>query len=226
MSVADDQVDNSRPAGSLEKMVMTVAASTSGEGDKKISASPRSVAAAVHSLAGDAVAAIILPGNAPGVLSTTKLPVDQAGARTPADADGSGNHDGIGLITGSLEGIPRALAATPNTLEIGIQSGTHGWLKVRADMAAGGVVNAAVSSSSSEGQEMLHRELPALTAFLRQEKVAVNAIVVHTSSLAGSESRSSVERIISVDRHHKEAMKANDNSKTSERQYRVFRTRE
>jgi len=83
------------------------------------------------------------------------------------------------------------LAATPTSLEVGIQNGTHGWLKVRAEMTDGGVVNASVSAASSAGQEMLHRELPALTAYLQEEKVAVNAVIVHSPSAAGMDARSS-----------------------------------
>jgi hypothetical protein len=83
------------------------------------------------------------------------------------------------------------LSATPTSLEIGIQNGTHGWLKVRAEMTDGGVVNASVSATSSVGQEMLHRELPALTAYLQEEKVAVNAVVVHAPLAAGTDARGS-----------------------------------
>jgi len=82
------------------------------------------------------------------------------------------------------------LLATPTELEVGIQDGTHGWLKVRAEMAEGrGVVNASVSAASSAGQEMLHRELPALTAYLLEEKVSVNAVIVHGPSAIAAESR-------------------------------------
>jgi len=58
-------------------------------------------------------------------------------------------------------------------------------------MTEGGVVNASVSAASSAGQEMLHRELPALTAYLQEEKVAVNAVIVHAPSASGSDPRSS-----------------------------------
>ena len=83
--------------------------------------------------------------------------------------------------------------ATPTALEVGIQDGTHGWLKVRAEIVeGGGVVNASVTAASSAGQEMLHRELPALTAYLQEEKVSVNAVVVHAPSAVAAESRGSV----------------------------------
>jgi hypothetical protein len=52
-------------------------------------------------------------------------------------------------------------------------------------------VNASVSAASSAGQEMLHRELPALTAYLQEEKVAVNAISVHASLAGGTDARGS-----------------------------------
>ena len=32
----------------------------------------------------------------------------------------------------------KTLAATPNVLEVGLSDGTHGWLKVRAQVGAGG----------------------------------------------------------------------------------------
>ena len=37
---------------------------------------------------------------------------------------------------------------------------------------------------------MLHRELPSLTAYLQQEKVVVNAVVVHSPPTATTEARS------------------------------------
>jgi len=56
-------------------------------------------------------------------------------------------------------------------------------------MADGGVVNASVSAASAASQEMLHRELPSLTAYLQSEKVAVNAVVVHSAAGVGAEPR-------------------------------------
>jgi hypothetical protein len=73
------------------------------------------------------------------------------------------------------------LLATPTALEIGVTNGTQGWLKIRAEMTDGGGVNASLSSTSSAGQEMLHRELPILTAYLQEERVAVNGVVVHAA---------------------------------------------
>ena len=75
----------------------------------------------------------------------------------------------------------RTLTATPTTLEVGVANGTHGWLKVRAELTDG-TVNASLSAASSAGQEMLHRELPSLTAYLQSERVGVSSVVLHAST--------------------------------------------
>jgi hypothetical protein len=83
----------------------------------------------------------------------------------------------------------KTLMATPTSLEIGVANGTHGWLKIRADMTDGGLVNASLSTGTSSGQEMLHRELPSLTAYLQNERVAVNAVVIQPSMTPGADLR-------------------------------------
>ena len=85
-----------------------------------------------------------------------------------------------GISATPFDGAPRMLMASPTELEVGIPNGIHGWLRVRAEMTDGGSVNASVSAASASGQEMLHRELHSLTAYLVEEKVAINAVVVHT----------------------------------------------
>lgn len=76
-------------------------------------------------------------------------------------------------------GAHKTLLATQTTLEVAVPDGTQGWLKVRAEMVGGGAITASLSAESPSGQEALHRELPSLTAFLQQERIAVNTIVVH-----------------------------------------------
>jgi hypothetical protein len=93
--------------------------------------------------------------------------------------------------TSSMDGAHKTLTATPTSLEVGVSDGTHGWLKIRAEMAQGGNVNTSLSTSSSAGQEMLHRELPSLAAFLKSEHVGVNAVVVQPMASTGSDLRGS-----------------------------------
>ncbi len=83
--------------------------------------------------------------------------------------------------TGAVE--HRTLSATPSMLEVGVANGSNGWLKIRAELTESGAVKAALSSSSASGQEMLHRELPALSGFLDQERVPVSSLVVHANAM-------------------------------------------
>lgn len=78
-------------------------------------------------------------------------------------------------------GEHRTLAASPTMLEVGVPGGSHGWLKIRAELTDDGAVNASVSSSSMAGAEMLRREIPLLTTYLHQEQVALGSLVVHAS---------------------------------------------
>ncbi len=84
--------------------------------------------------------------------------------------------------TSTRESGPGLLTATPTSLEVGIANGTHGWLKIRAEMEDG-VVTASLSPGSMAAQEMLHRELPSLVAYLQEEKLGVNTLVVKPSQM-------------------------------------------
>jgi hypothetical protein len=176
-----------------EKIVTAIPAG--GDGGSKGQGGPEAFPAMVHSIAGAVQVSgtsptAVVAGNTSGELTTAKVPVGDAGVHTVGLAVGSREQDLPGVVTASMNEAPRTLTATPTALEVGIQNGTHGWLRVRAEMADSGVVNASVSAASSTGQEMLHRELPALTAYLQEEKVAVNAIVVHAPLAGGTEPRS------------------------------------
>jgi hypothetical protein len=147
---------------------------------------------------------VVLPLHAAGIVTTAavsgdsfegsaviKQAVGDAGFHSAGLPIVSREQEGTGVATQSVDGAPRMLSSTPTSLEVGIQNGTHGWLKVRAEMTDGGAVNASVSATSFAGQEMLHRELPALTAYLQEEKVLVNAVIVHSTPAAGTDARSS-----------------------------------
>ena len=140
-------------------------------------------------------------GTASGIVSGTAsghIPTEVSGAKTQAaDAGvhaatvqtGLGEQDASGSAVAEMGMSHRTLLATPTALEVGLASGTQGWLKIRAEMTDGGVVTASLSSATSAGQEMLHRELPALTAYLQEERVAVNTVVVPANAAAGTEPR-------------------------------------
>lgn len=73
----------------------------------------------------------------------------------------------------------KTLIATPNVLEVGVASGSHGWLRVRAELGQMGEVTASVAAASAGAAEGLHKELPAISAYLAGERVGVSALVVN-----------------------------------------------
>ncbi len=163
-----------------------VAGNQAGDGDGKGRTAGESPVTLIHSVAsGSELTSAPVP---PGVTGLVKLPNGGSDAQTSGLSTGLREQDGSGAAARSLEPMPRTLSATPTALEVGIPDGTHGWLKVRAEMTDGGVVNASVSAASSASQEMLHRELPSLTAYLQTEKVAVNSVVVHPTAGTGTDS--------------------------------------
>ncbi|MEO6806555.1 MAG: hypothetical protein ABI286_04795 [Edaphobacter sp.] len=181
-------VVSSKPGADPEKI--TVAAISEGkDSDSRVQSSSTSTVSMVHTVSAGVAPAVVVPGSVPRESIAATLPLGDASAHGTGLMAGS-KEEGLGG-TASVDGMPRMLTATPTMLEVGIQNGTHGWLKVRAEMADGGAVNASVSAASSSGQEMLHRELPALTAYLQDEKVAVNTVVVHTSPTVGADARTS-----------------------------------
>jgi len=70
------------------------------------------------------------------------------------------------------------LHASPTVLEVGVPDGSHGWLKIRAEIGESGTVQASVSSATHAGHESLHRDLPEMTAFLASEQLPVQVHVV------------------------------------------------
>lgn len=183
-----DPVASAMAGASLEKMAAVTVLGGS-EGENKPQTAPGSGGGSLHAVG--VVPTSVVVGNPTGEVATSKPLLGDAGAHTAVLPTMSREQEGSGVVAPSMDGAPRMLTATPTSLEVGIQNGTHGWLKVRAEMTDGGVVNASVSAASSAGQEMLHRELPGLTAYLQEEKVAVNTVVVHSPSAAGADARSS-----------------------------------
>jgi hypothetical protein len=188
VTAGSDPVASPKAGESLEKIVAVTVLGGS-EGENKPQTAPNSGGGSLHAVG--IVPTSVVVGNTIGEGAATKPLLGDAGAHTAVLPMASREQGGSGVVAPSMDGAPRMLTATPTSLEVGIQNGTHGWLKVRAEMTDGGVVNASVSAASSAGQEMLHRELPGLTAYLQEEKVAVNAVIVHAPSAGGVDARSS-----------------------------------
>lgn len=122
------------------------------------------------------------------------VPVFHAVAQTqtllPSAADQSSSpHTGISSTDStSVSGADHTtLVATPNVLEVGLSSGTHGWLRVRAEMSTDGDVSASVRAASETAYDALHKDLPSMSAYLASERVGVTSLVVeHTPASSGS----------------------------------------
>ncbi len=128
----------------------------------------------------------VLPAMSPahvGVIEgATKFPTAELNAHPSSVQGGLEENIGPGAVLDGSTMSHRTLLATPTALEVGVSNSTEGWLKIRVEMADGGTVNASLSSTTSAGQEMLHRDLPTLTAYLQQERIEVAAVVVHANA--------------------------------------------
>ncbi|WP_188757717.1 hypothetical protein [Edaphobacter acidisoli] len=164
---------------------------------KPVSQSTEQVVKSVAKLQGaDAIAPTVHsagpPATVTGASTAPQPPVIGAQKSVAGDVSASLNAShGNGELSNAggsqapaMGEVHKTLVATPTVLEVGIPNGTQGWLKVRAELANGGI-NASLAAASPGGQEMLHRELPALTAFLQQEKVAVSSLVVQSPMTGG-----------------------------------------
>ncbi len=116
------------------------------------------------------------PGAQPGRWSVTP----QSSATAPEAAPG---HRGMPIIapgTAGAAGIraPQILASSPAKLDVGVFDGTHGWLRIRAEMGAGGAVSASLAASSA-AHASLRAELPEMARYLASEAVSVSKLEVN-----------------------------------------------
>ncbi|MEO8736324.1 MAG: hypothetical protein ABI380_07260 [Edaphobacter sp.] len=190
-ALADDPASDK--SGDDAAKITPATTTTAGESGKtQGGVAPGTIAAPLH--ATDAVSGAV-SGMMPGVavMHVAVVAPQTMGVSAHAAAiqsgvgmqSGSGSNDAAGPINTTY----RTLMATPTALEVGVANGTHGWLKIRAEMTEGGAVNASLSTTSSSGQELLHRELPSLTAYLHSERVVVNTVVVQQTAASGSDFR-------------------------------------
>jgi len=70
-------------------------------------------------------------------------------------------------------------------LELGVFDGTHGWLRIRAELGTGGAVNASLTTNAA-AHESLRVALPALADYLRAEAIGVDKIAVYRTTDSSS----------------------------------------
>jgi hypothetical protein len=91
-------------------------------------------------------------------------------ATTQTEARGVGSGD-----------APQVLASGPARLDVGVLDGTHGWLRIRAEMGAGGAVSAALTANAV-AHESLRAVLPEMASYLESESVSVSRIALHRAA--------------------------------------------
>jgi hypothetical protein len=188
-------VPNALPKAATETEKVNATSVQVSDGDRTPNSEPGPTVLLTHSAVATvegivtATPGLVGAGSPLGDAVTARVPGGEGSV--PSSAVRVPLNEQPGMVTMPMDGAPRMLSATPNALEVGIQDGAHGWVRVRAEMTDGGSVNALVSAASPQGQEMLHRELPLLTAYLQQEKVTVNSVVVHVPVQAAVEARDS-----------------------------------
>jgi hypothetical protein len=111
-----------------------------------------------------------VPSLSPASLAAT------SDVRHDAYGNGAFDHEPGRLTYGTM-------TTSTTSLEVGVAGGTHGWLRVRAELE-NGVVTASLASPSAAGREALHRELPSLANYLREGQVGIGAVVVRDTSAA------------------------------------------
>lgn len=75
----------------------------------------------------------------------------------------------------------QTLIATPHVVEIGVADGTHGWLRVRAELSKTGDLNGMVLTNSATGASVLRGELTAISNFLQGEAIGLKSLVIQTT---------------------------------------------
>ena len=114
---------------------------------------------------------------AAGIVAVAGSALERSPVSTPAHTVHSMAAAPEPLASGATDGV-KTFVSTPRVLEIGMADGTHGWLRVRAEMGGDGQVQAQFTAASAGAAAELHKVLPGMQAYLASEQVGVRSIVV------------------------------------------------
>jgi hypothetical protein len=124
-------------------------------------------------------ASLLLPSTHVSSLSAPHVHTAAVAVETPNSAAITTGLEMTPSMQDSGHALPMAvLRTTPTSLEVGVSSGTHGWLKIRAEITTEGGVSAWLAGSSRAAEDGLRKDLPALNSYLQSEKVAVSALAI------------------------------------------------
>ncbi len=90
---------------------------------------------------------------------------------------------------------PQTLAFGAGRLDVGVFDGTHGWLRIRAELDGTGALSASLTASPS-AHASLRSVLPEMVSYLSSEAISVSKIVLHrfpevSSSTSASDGKQS-----------------------------------
>jgi hypothetical protein len=152
--------------------------------DMPAAVAPNSIAVAGAAAAGATGAALTMhPFASSSGIATDK--VSGTGHQTGVSA-GHSFYDELDGASGSGLGDPKTLVSTPSVLEVGITGGAHGWLRVRAELEHTGEVTASLMASSVTSADALHKQLGAMSAYLKSEVVGVTSLAVTAPEKSGA----------------------------------------
>lgn len=199
-TLAAASVQGKKPASAVRKTATATVVKAAGDGGatKLVEDAKAALAVMPATRAAAGVAAVSSAVLAPAPLSgpahfsaSAVLNDAISGSRVLAMSDAKADHAEIGSFSAvdvhgprgdlHVEGEAKVFAATPGVLEVGIPSGTHGWLRVRAEVGNEGEINASLVTRSAGAAEELHKELPSISAFLTSEQVGISTVVVHAA---------------------------------------------
>jgi hypothetical protein len=86
---------------------------------------------------------------------------------------------------GSAASSHQFLTAAPTHLDVGVFDGTHGWLRIRAELGSGGDVSASLTTSAV-AHSALRAAVPEMSSYLAAESVSVSKIAVHRAADSSS----------------------------------------
>jgi hypothetical protein len=123
-----------------------------------------------------------LTQGAGAAISSATATIADAPLKTFPATHASTNQVSTTLMENEPAAVPQAdtrtLVATPNVLEIGLTGGAHGWVRVRAEVGQTGEVQASLVASNAGAADALHKQLGDISAYLKNEAVAVSSLVV------------------------------------------------
>jgi hypothetical protein len=127
------------------------------------------------------------------VAPESSLPPSQLAHPTSVIARASGQSGLVSTPTSASTSAPQTIVSTPARLDVGVLNGTHGWLRVRAELGAGGAVNTSITTVDA-AHEALRSAVPEIANYLGVEAVKVNSIEVHRfADTAGAPSSAGAE---------------------------------